>query len=272
MHSVESLSDSCKVLIVMDPLFLFFFATVTCIQAIPNAILESIVYDIRAETGHSCANLFTSNSSKNNYSSCLEPMIHMQLPVVLPDMILAQKICMLFVIVVNEVEELDGIFYYESFFQFKLDVHYVIILDNTEVNIYDLMQWRQVLKDSHLVATLKPIFGPSSVKYAAYRSTFQDGNPVEIFDIVDEGGFHGIIFNNKLLDFNGKRTTVYSVKHEPNVVVHTDEDGKEHFSGFEVDMIRLLANALNSKLLLLAAKQPYYFFSLIPNVTGNNTT
>ena len=61
---------------------------------------------------------------------------------------------------------------------------------------------------------------------------------------------------------------VFSVKYEPNVVVHTDEHGKEHFSGFEVDLIRLLAKSLNSELLLVAATKPYYFGELASNITG----
>ena len=116
------------------------------------------------------------------------------------------------------------------------------------------------------MVALKPIIGQ---KYAAYRSTLQVYQSPELFAILDKEGFRQEIFNEKLSDFKGTDTNVYVVKYPPNVIVTVDENGLDHYGGFEIEMFNELAQAVNSKVTYYSNPEEYNFETQVANVTGN---
>ena len=171
--------------------------------------------------------------------------------------------CKVWVIVIDDMNDFDELLYYGVANQFTYYSNFVVIVENRDIAIEEVMKVR-LIGEAHSLVILQPI--SPSIKYAAYRSTFLKDNPIELFDILQEkSGFKSQIFNEKLSDFHGQPTNVYCVKYPPNVVVTTDEFGKQHFSGFEVEMMNELGKAVNSELFYHTHPEPYFFENLVPN-------
>ena len=92
------------------------------------------------------------------------------------NLLISIKICKLFVIVVDQIDDLKGLFYFEASFQFAYDTFFIVIFNDENVDEKEAMK-SVILKDSHFLAILKPI----GSNYSAYRSTFLNENFIEMY-------------------------------------------------------------------------------------------
>ena len=213
-----------------------------------------------------CVNVISSSSFLDQYDNVILPWLHFTIPVTLDDLKLSVKACTFYVIVIEQMDDMEKLMYFEAGPQFLYDTYFVLIVENQNVAIGNVMKTK-IIRDSHFLVALQPILG-NGEQYAAYRSTFQTEKPIELFDILDEKGFKKQIFNEKLSNFMGKPTNVFVVKYPPNVIVTTDENGKDHFGGFEIELFNVLAKAVNSEVVYYTSPQEYYFEDQVANVSG----
>ena len=194
------------------------------------------------------------------------PWLQLSLPVSVEDLLLSRKSCNVFIIVIYNVEDLEGVFYFGAWQQFLNENYFLILAESQNIDIEELMKF-PIMKNSHLLAVLLPI---NDLKYAAYRSTLQVDEKTELFAVLGREGFKEEIFNEKLTNFHGSPTKNYVVNYPPNVVVTKDENGVDHYEGFEIDIFNELAKAVNSKVIYYSNPEPYNFETQMANVSGKH--
>ena len=173
--------------------------------------------------------------------------------------------CGLVLVVVNDIADLEAVFYTDAYFEYKYDTHFVIIIEDQEIDVEAAFKTR-ILKESHYLVLLKPI----SSGYAAYRSNLQrNGNAIEFFDLLANDGFKEKLFNPKLSDFNGAESYGFTTAYEPFVIVKNNPDGTRDVSGFDHDIFYEISKSVNAKPVVLSEEQPYYYGNFYANITGS---
>ena len=174
----------------------------------------------------------------------------------------------MFVILLNDQEDLKDVFHAQAYFNFIYDTHFVVIFNSELIDIQSAFNSR-VLKHSHFLVALKPVSG-SSGNFQVYRSNLQRiGNKIEYFEVLGENtSLSKKLFNEKLKGFNGAELYGYTTAYEPFVNINQDENGSKKFSGFDYEILETISKSIDAKPKILAEDYPAHYMGMTLNMTG----
>ena len=177
-------------------------------------------------------------------------------------------LCKLFVILVEDLRDLETFFTVARAREIRMSHFYIIFTEEEGLRMEDIFNIKFV-HDAHNLILVKKLNDQHD--YTFVYSKLTEKNPLAPFNLFQDNVLlfpNALFFPPKLSDFEGEQLTAATFSYEPFVTETQTGNESVQFGGFETTIVKILVESLNIDLVLKHPKVPGSWYSSYEDLLG----